>query len=304
MVWNSEPRPGDTATWVGDRSREGYAAGFGTLTWYTAKGEIYARYYGHMVQGKFDGPVNAHSKGKTAHATFDNGKRIGPWRKGNATLRGGFADDDNSSKPASNEKTRKTAAAKPAKIQEATPDVEPTPVKEKPNKFGGQPVTAVPTKETAVKLPKKETPKKTVASAQPTPIPAATERPAPSIFPVPTPAAAEKKSAPGKKDMDPSLKSLVGPPASLESLHRQESERAESNAPLTEKEVVDLANTVAKSRGYNPSNYREPDIKHNEQDNTWSLSYQAKEGEGTSDAKHLDVSIDGNTKRASVTPSP
>src|SRR4051794_27251303 len=62
MVWNSDPRPGDTASWVGDRNREGYAAGFGTLTWYSAKGEIYARYYGNMVDGKFDGPVNAHSK--------------------------------------------------------------------------------------------------------------------------------------------------------------------------------------------------------------------------------------------------
>src|SRR5947209_2478452 len=77
LVWNSEPHAGDTATWVGDRSREGYASGFGTLTWYTTKGDIYARYYAHMLHGKFDGPVNAHSKGKTAHATFADGKRLG-----------------------------------------------------------------------------------------------------------------------------------------------------------------------------------------------------------------------------------
>src|SRR3954469_705870 len=64
FVWNSAPRPGDTAKWVGDRNREGYARGFGTLTWYTATGQIFARYYGNMVDGKFDGPVNAHSKGK------------------------------------------------------------------------------------------------------------------------------------------------------------------------------------------------------------------------------------------------
>ena len=32
LVWNDHPKPGDEATWWGDRDREGYARGFGTLT--------------------------------------------------------------------------------------------------------------------------------------------------------------------------------------------------------------------------------------------------------------------------------
>src|SRR4051794_27554627 len=73
-VWNSDPKPGDEATWTGDRDREGYAKGFGTLAWYTMsnagggraaaaqqKPELFARYFGNMEQGKFDGPVNVHA---------------------------------------------------------------------------------------------------------------------------------------------------------------------------------------------------------------------------------------------------
>jgi len=93
MVWNNDPKPGDEAAWSGDRDREGYATGFGTLTWYTAqpKGEsgsaksvVYVRYWGNMVRGKFDGPVNAHSKGKTDYAIFADGKRTTRWATGPA----------------------------------------------------------------------------------------------------------------------------------------------------------------------------------------------------------------------------
>jgi hypothetical protein len=93
MVWNNDPKPGDEAAWSGDRDREGYATGFGTLTWYTAqpKGEsgsaksvVYVRYWGNMVRGKFNGAVNAHSKGKTDYAIFADGKRTTRWATGPA----------------------------------------------------------------------------------------------------------------------------------------------------------------------------------------------------------------------------
>ena len=78
-VWNNDPKPGDEAAWSGDRDSEGYAAGFGTLTWYTGQKQtvkrlgilpvttshIYARYFGNMVRGKFNGAVNVHANGKT-----------------------------------------------------------------------------------------------------------------------------------------------------------------------------------------------------------------------------------------------
>jgi len=92
LVWNSDPKPGDVATWSGDRDREDFARGFGRLIWYTAepgssKPELYARYWGRMVNGKFEGPVNVHSKRKTHHAIFIDGTRVTGWSPGTASLR-------------------------------------------------------------------------------------------------------------------------------------------------------------------------------------------------------------------------
>src|SRR3979411_2602034 len=87
IVWNNNPKGGDAATWSGGRDRDGYAAGFGTLTWYTAqqhKPAVYAHYFGNMVQGKFDGAVNAHTKGKTGYASFVDGRRMTRWAAGPA----------------------------------------------------------------------------------------------------------------------------------------------------------------------------------------------------------------------------
>ena len=92
LVWNDHPKAGDTATWSGGRNREGYARGFGTLIWYTKdpsfdKPQLYARYWGKMVQGRFNGPVNVHSKKKTHHAIFADGARVTRWAPGPARSR-------------------------------------------------------------------------------------------------------------------------------------------------------------------------------------------------------------------------
>jgi hypothetical protein len=92
LVWNSDPKPGDVATWSGDRDREDYARGFGRLIWYTteprsSESELYARYWGRMVNGKFEGPVNVHSKRKTHHAIFIDGTRVTGWAPGTASSR-------------------------------------------------------------------------------------------------------------------------------------------------------------------------------------------------------------------------
>ena len=84
IVWNNDPKPGDTATWFGERDGEGYATKVGTLTWYMANGAVYARYFGNMVRGKFDGMVSVHSKGKTGHAIFVDGQRTTRWAAGQA----------------------------------------------------------------------------------------------------------------------------------------------------------------------------------------------------------------------------
>jgi hypothetical protein len=89
FVWNNHPKLGDKATWSGGRDRDGYARGFGTLIWYTkeidsTKPALYARYWGHMTQGKFNGPVNVHSKKKTHYAIFADGIRTTHWSPGTA----------------------------------------------------------------------------------------------------------------------------------------------------------------------------------------------------------------------------
>ncbi|HEY6070142.1 MAG TPA: hypothetical protein VIU85_02130 [Chthoniobacterales bacterium] len=86
LVWNATPKAGDEATWSGARDREGYARGFGTLIWYTSGGadkpQLYARYWGNMDRGKFNGLVNVHSKKKTHHALFADGARLTRWAPG------------------------------------------------------------------------------------------------------------------------------------------------------------------------------------------------------------------------------
>ena len=88
IVWNANPKPGDTATWFGDRDADGYATKIGTLTWYTARGTVYARFRGNMVRGKFNGSVNGYSKGITAHAVFVDGQKASPWSAGTAATYG------------------------------------------------------------------------------------------------------------------------------------------------------------------------------------------------------------------------
>ena len=91
LVWNSDTKPGDAATWSGDRDRNDYAKGFGRLTWYTLESgadepQLYARYWGRMVNGKLEGPVNVHTKKKTDYAIFIDGNRMTRWTPGTAPL--------------------------------------------------------------------------------------------------------------------------------------------------------------------------------------------------------------------------
>lgn len=92
LVWNSHPKSGDIATWSGNRDGYGYARGFGQLVWYTNKGgsdkpQLYARYWGRMVNGKLEGPINVHSKRETHHAIFIDGARVTGWTSGTASSR-------------------------------------------------------------------------------------------------------------------------------------------------------------------------------------------------------------------------
>src|SRR5437870_4263117 len=78
-VWNENPKPGDLVTWSGGRDAEGYATGYGTLTWFAPQKALLtgsniareghyivsSRASGTMVHGKFEeGPAGAKPKKK------------------------------------------------------------------------------------------------------------------------------------------------------------------------------------------------------------------------------------------------
>jgi hypothetical protein len=98
LVWNNYPTPVDQATWSGKQDANGYATGYGTLTWFRVwpanvtgsnipaakRGSVaVGRYSGKMVRGKFDGPVvNVDADGKTFHGTYVNGRKTANWAAG------------------------------------------------------------------------------------------------------------------------------------------------------------------------------------------------------------------------------
>jgi len=67
IVWNEDHKPDDLVSWSGKRDADGYATGYGTLTWYTPDDmmetgsnvprkhyRISSRVSGTMVHGKFE----------------------------------------------------------------------------------------------------------------------------------------------------------------------------------------------------------------------------------------------------------
>jgi len=244
LVWNNYPKPSDEATWSGSRDRERYARGFGTLTWYKresgfARPTLYARYWGNMVGGKFNGPVNVHSKRQTHHAIFADGVRATRWATGPAASRA-YAK-------------WRTAIARQ--------NIGPEPPAQGPSSPRDESVS-----------PRR--PDRTGGAAQPS----------------------ERWPDPG---IDDSLQLLVWPPRSL----RMRSVGTKSappfaNARLTKEEVVDLADTAARSRGYDLAEYQRPEPQYDPADQAWSLLYDQKPVDGTAEiGKHFSVAVSDKTKR-------
>jgi hypothetical protein len=248
MVWNSTPKPGETSSWAGDRDKENYASGFGDLTWYTANGKVYVRYYGNMVHGKFEGAVNAHTNGRTVHAYFVDGGRVTGWARGRAPSRMNLPEEAIIEK-------RKAAAEKIAAAQKPKP--EPEKIRSIASKSSATPAPVAPAPkpptvaEEKIALAREKT-EKPASVFEPTPIPTkseigtqksevsgSTESSAPALGPATetttqpstqeTAPVAERpvqnpevsslppgnRPSPVKSDADVSLSTLLGPPSSL-----------------------------------------------------------------------------------------
>jgi len=101
VIWNSCPKRDVEATWSGERDSDGFATGYGTLTWYKIKRAVVTgsnippsggraadavvidRYSGGMIRGRFDGPVvSVDASGKMFHGTFVKGTKADDWVAG------------------------------------------------------------------------------------------------------------------------------------------------------------------------------------------------------------------------------
>ncbi len=271
LVWNAKPQVGDEATWFGDRDGEGYATGPGTLTWYTARGTVYARYFGNMSHGKFNGAVNAHSKGKTAHATFVDGERSGRWTAGRAP-------------------SRPETEAGPV-VAKATPQPPPpgVTIAEKP-KVAAQPPVKPITPPAPSPVKKIEMPAEgPVAEASATPV-QTIERPESSP---PEVAAKPPADAKQKSSFDSSLTALVGPPSSLHAVPQ--------NTQLTQNDAIGLADAEARTQGYDLNDFERPKADYSATTDKWTLFYQQKSTGGSVQVgKHFVATVEDKTRKAVV----
>jgi hypothetical protein len=364
QVWNGNPKPGDSASWQGSRDKQGYATGFGTITWYNANGTVSAVYYGNMVNGKLEGPVNSHvgysgmiwfsSSRWTAHAYFVDGSQATAWARGPAPSKMDVPEALVAKRRKAESEQPKPEAKEPTAEARTETKKKPKPEPEKIRPIQEtRRATAVEkkTKAPTVKAPAENIPTpKPVAVATPTPpivvettpIPAPTESAAspleppkiaetretpkeipvePPPLPTPEPSVETKPEVveqppaeePAKKTPteDGSLNALVGPPSSLRSSSlRQMSSPAKARstsagvrgkAQLSEEEAIGLANTEARSRGYNLSEYQRPKTDYSAVQDKWSLFYSLKDPKmAGGDLQPFSVTVEDKTKKAEV----
>jgi hypothetical protein len=317
FVWNSEPKSGDEATWSGGRDNEDYARGFGTLTWYSARKEtvkhlgiqfsaptVYARYFGNMVHGKFNGPVNVHSKGKTNHAIFTDGVRTTRWGGGPAPAQAG-AEQLAALPVKEKAKVAKATQKSVASARPISPSADTAASSAGEEDSLGQGSGEPGKSEAARTVAKKE-------ETQPSTLNHQQQTEAPAEGPIQRTEDRDRKSEVGDQTSDvrdertevrgqteepkASVESLVGPPSTL---HTNLATNASSSgsARLTKEEVADLADAEARSRGYHPAEYQRLDPQYNSADEVWSISYdRISADEMAETAKHFSVTIDDKTK--------
>ena len=260
LVWNDHPQSGDQAIWSGARDRDGYARGFGTLSWYTtdpasAKLSLYARYFGNMTRGRFSGPVNVHAQRKTRHALFADGARVTRWSAGPASSRS----------PVTAEIVTVVPPRGPSMIENANPE----------------PPAAGPL------APRRELPNLRAPVAEPR-----TDQVAEPV-----------SSGSGPKiDIDYSLVVLAWPPQSLRMRPAGYGPPSpQARARLTNEEVVDLADAIARSRSCDPTDYDRPEPHYDPVDQTWSIEYNPKAVVGpTQNGERFSVAVNDKTKAAAL----
>jgi hypothetical protein len=320
IVWNDAPQPGDTAEWFGNRDKENYAAGVGILIWYNGDGAVYARYHGNMVHGKFRGAVNVHSKGKTGHATFADGKRMSRWLAGPAPSRAepdwrsGLATGRVRVAAATGPAARLTAKASAKKASNAEPAAITARVP--------QPESSTPAAEPKADKAPPENPM-TEKQDIPAEGPSAEKKSATANTPIgseitTTSSVGEKNdtqppsnaSADRTNESKPEIDDLLAPPSTLridpivETPSTAEAQTATTpgaNAQLTQEEAVNLADTEARVQGYDLNQYERPKADYSKVKGKWSLIYDLKQADAAgATAPYFRVSVDDETRKVEV----
>jgi hypothetical protein len=274
LVWNSYPRPHEAAIWSGERDTDGYATGYGTLTWYVVervivkrshipppKDTAVARLSGNMIRGKFDGSVvNVDADGKTFHGTFVDGRNASDWAAGPAP---GPSRTGRSDQQGIEHVPRAELVEAPAEGPSPMPDHSPLVA---PAIYGA-------TRQTSQDLSG----------------PAARETPSPAVD---------------------SLRSLTAPPSSLRmnvvaDASLQPSTSSTPNAfgarpRLTTAEVIGLADANARTQGYNLDEYQRPQANYVPADDIWSVVYQKSIESMGEIGKHFSVNVEDKTKKTSI----
>src|SRR5712691_2746315 len=268
LVWNNDPKPEDAVAWSGERDKDGYATGSGTLVWYrkqraTVTGSNMpankripiSSYSGKMVRGKLNGPVAAaDANGKIFHGTFVDGRRTRDWSAGplRRVRRGQLVEAPAEGPP---------PTAKAENVQTATvttqPESAPPPAAEPPA----------------------EGPPKTSASKGTTQV-------SDSLQSLTAPPSSLRSDVAGEISPPASISSKGPPPARPE---------------LDAAEVVELADTEARTHGYDLSEYERPQVQYTTETGAWSVSYDQKKTAGAVDTgKHFSVTVDEKTKKAEL----
>lgn len=281
LVWNNHPLPGDAATWSGRRDADRYATGNGTLTWYSTEQKILTGsnipMAKHIAASRYSGEM-VRGKFEGLVVNVDaNGRTF------HGTFVEGRKSKDWAAGPPTKQNRRRTGIAandqpRPDAIEHADESVAAEPP---PPAEGPAPVAQPPPP----------------ASQPPASKPATTETPS--------------------RDVDDSLRSLIGQPSLLRTKNVSAEPspaaspppaKAESSPPagprLTAPEVITLANAEAQKQGHKLGEYRHPLADYIATDETWSVSYDQKaNANGMAETgKHFSVSVEDKTKKTSIIP--
>ncbi len=275
LVWNDGAGPNELADWSGQRDEDGYATGYGTLIWYrTVKRNvigshipftrkvIVSRISGNMKHGKLEPTAE---EARTARKTA-RPKVIDEGRTVSPPRSAELSDP-----------SEKPSAAVTESGKTDRPSLDSESIRQQTTQRAIAPLSADPSSLTLSSIPHEQASENDAARK-----------------------AAEAGSSHGHDD----LRALTGPPASLRTdpVNGAAPPASPVRPHLSKAEVIRLADEQARSDGYSVVDYQRRQVIYSAPNDTWSVSYNQKPGDGAAASKHFGVTVEDKTNRTSLTP--